>query len=134
MVRIISSNSDIMRNIPIHTYQSENGYKGDIVTAAMYKTSTMINRKVFIGNIKIGKKTYPDRMIESPVDRYDTFPDDGLHYVDVAVSDGDAIVKLENIGDKLIQFKEHHAYVLKVDYEGIDLVHSWNGKGIKNPI
>lgn len=127
------SDYSTLRNIPLQTYDSENGYKSEITTSAMYKTATMINRKVFAGNLKIGDKTYPDRMIESPMDKFDVFPNDGLHFIDVAVSDGDAIVKLESVDDKLIQFKEHHAYVLKVDSEGVDLVNSWNGKGIKNP-
>ena len=54
---------DTMRNIPLDTYQSENGYEAETNTAAMYKTSATINRKTFIGNLKIGSKTYPDRMI-----------------------------------------------------------------------
>ena len=127
------SDYDGMRHIPLETYESENGYKADTTLSAMYKTSTMINGKMFIGNLKIGDRTYPDRMIESPVFRPDTFPDDGRHYIDVAVSDGDAIVKIESVGDKLIQFKEHHAYVLDVDSEGLDLINTWNGKGVKNP-
>ena len=124
---------DTMRNIPLDTYQSENGYEAETNTAAMYKTSATINRKTFIGNLKIGSKTYPDRMIEAPVDRFDTFPDDGLHFIDVAVGDGDEIVKLEALGDKLIQFKKKHAYAIAVSSEGVELVHTWTHAGIKMP-
>jgi len=124
---------DTLRNIPLDTYESENGYKAETNTTAMYKTATVIDRKVFIGNLKIGEKTYPDRMIEAPTDRFDTFPDDGLHYIDVAVGDGDEIVKLESVGNKLIQFKKKHAYVIEVSSEGVDLLHTWPHKGIKAP-
>lgn len=126
-------NGDTLRNIPLDTYESENGYKAETNTAAMYKTATVVDRKVFIGNLKIGEKTYPDRMIEAPTDRFDTFPDDGLHYIDVAVGDGDEIVKLESVGNRLIQFKKKHAYVIEVSSEGVDLLHTWPHKGIKSP-
>jgi len=126
------SNMDTLRNIPLRTYESENGYKADTNTAAMYKTATIVDRKVFIGNLKIGEKTYPDRMIEAPVDRFDTFPDDGLHYIDIAVGDGDEIVKLESIGNKLIQFKKKHAYLIEVSSEGVDVLETWAHKGIKS--
>lgn len=127
-----SIEGDTLRNIPLNTYESENGYKAETNTAAMYKTSTIIDRKVFIGNLKVGNKTYPDRMIEAPVDRFDTFPDDGLHYIDVAVGDGDEIVKLESVGNKLIQFKKKHAYLIEVSSEGVDLLDTWPHKGIKS--
>ena len=127
------SDYDALRHIPLQTYESENGYKADVTTCAMYKTSTMINRKMFIGNLKIGERTYPDRMIEAPADRFDTFPDDGLHKIDVAVGDGDEIIKLEAVGNKLVQFKEHNAYLLDVDSEGIDLIDTWPKMGIQNP-
>jgi len=123
---------DVLRNIPLNTYESENGYKADTNTAAMYKTATIVDRKVFIGNLKIGEKTYPDRMIEAPVDRFDTFPDDGLHYIDIAVGDGDEIVKLESVGNKLIQFKKKHAYLIEVSSEGVDVLETWAHKGIKS--
>tara|TARA_R100000808_G_C2152697_1_gene162310 strand:- start:1403 stop:5332 length:3930 start_codon:yes stop_codon:yes gene_type:complete len=124
---------DTLRNIPLDTYESENGYKAETNTAAMYKTATVVDRKVFIGNLKVGDKTYPDRMIEAPTDRFDTFPDDGLHYIDVAVGDGDEIVKLESVGNKLIQFKKKHAYLIEVSSEGVDLLDTWPYKGIKSP-
>ena len=71
-------------------------------------------------------------MIEAPVDRFDTFPDDGLHYIDIAVGDGDEIVKLESVGNKLIQFKKKHAYLIEVSSEGVDVLETWAHKGIKS--
>ena len=89
-------------------------------------------RKVYIGNLKIGDKTFPDRMLRSDTDRFDTFPDDGTHFIDVATSDGESIVALESVGDKLIQYKEKTAYLIKVTSEGEELVSTWSGAGIKN--
>ena len=72
-------------------------------------------------------------MLRSDTDKFDTFPDDGTHFIDVATSDGESIVALESIGDKLIQYKEKTAYVIKVTSEGEELLNTWSGAGIKNP-
>ena len=127
------SSKNSMRNIPLLTYQSENGFSPEISTSAFYKAATVVNGKTFIGNIKIGEIRYPDRMIEAPSQKYDTFPNDGLHYIDVVVSDGDEIVKLESLGDKIIQFKKRNAYLIQVLAEGIDLLQTWENMGILAP-
>tara|TARA_R110002020_G_scaffold138354_2_gene308284 strand:- start:15212 stop:18286 length:3075 start_codon:yes stop_codon:yes gene_type:complete len=119
-----------MREIPLHTYESENGYKADTVTCAMYKTATQVGRKMYIGNILIDGKYYPDRILESPTDRPDTFPNDGLHYIDVATADGDEIIHLDSIGNKLIQFKKKTVYLIEVLDEGVELIDTWYNSGI----
>ena len=127
------SHFDTMRNIPLETYQSENGYSADTVTCAMYKTATQIERKVYIGNILIDGIRYPDRMIESPVDRFDTFPNDDLYFIDVAIADGDEIVHLDSIGNKLVQFKKKTCYLIEVLDEGLEPLDIWQGAGIVSP-
>ena len=127
------SNYDTMREIPLHTYESENGYKADTVTCAMYKTAAQVGRKMYIGNVKIDGREYPDRMIESPTDRPDTFPDDGLHYIDVSSADGDDIIHLDSIGNILIQFKKKTAYVIEIMDEGVELIDTWYNAGILSP-
>ena len=124
---------DSIRNIPLTTYEANNGYDADTTLAARYKATATVDRKVYIGNLKIGDKTFPDRMLRSDTDKFDTFPDDGTHFIDVATSDGESIVALESIGDKLIQYKEKTAYVIKVTSEGEELLNTWSGAGIKNP-
>ena len=51
---------DSMKDIPLHTYESENGYKSDITTCAMYKTVVQIGRKIYIGNLLIDGKIAPE--------------------------------------------------------------------------
>ena len=123
---------DSIKTPPLITYESENGYKFDTNLAARYKCATVVDRKVYIGNLKIGDKTFPDRMLRSDTDRFDTFPDDGTHFIDVATSDGESIIALESVGDKLIQYKEKTAYVIKVTSEGEELVATFSGAGVKN--
>ena len=133
--RAVVTNSlkgDSVKTVPLLTYESENGYKFDTNLAALYKTMAVVNRKVFIGNLKIGNKTFPDRMLKSDTDKFDIFPDDGTHFIDVATSDGESIIALESIGDKLVQFKEKNAYLIKVNSEGEELIDTWTGAGIKN--
>ena len=84
------------------TYESENGYQADTSLFARYKTAAVVDRKVFIGNIKRVNDTFPDRMIRADIDKFDSFPDDGTHDIDVAPSDGESIVHLHAVGNKLI--------------------------------
>ena len=122
---------DTMKTIPLSTYESENGYIADTNLFARYKTAAVIDRKVFIGNLKISGRTFPDRMIRADADKFDTFPSDGTHYIDVAPSDGESIMHLQAIGRKLIQFKENTAYLINVTTEGEELEDTWPGAGIK---
>ena len=124
---------DTIKNLPLITYEANNGYEAGTSLAARYKTTTTVDRKVYIGNLKIGDKTFPDRMLRSDTDKFDTFPDDGTHFIDVATSDGESIIALESVGDKLIQYKEKTAYVIKVTSEGEELVSTFSGAGVKNP-
>lgn len=131
---IVTNNiiGDSIKTPPVSTYESENGYKSDTTLAARYKTSAIVERKVYIGNLKIADKTFPDRMLKSDIDKFDTFADDGTHFIDVATSDGESIIALESIGDKLIQFKQKTAYGIKVTSEGEELIGTWSGAGVKN--
>ena len=124
---------DTMRDIPLHTYESENGYKANVTTCAMYKTAVQVGRKMYIGNLLIDGMRYPDRMLESPTDRPDTFPNDGLHFIDVATADGDDIIHLDALGNKLIQFKKKTAYVIEILDEGVELLETWTNAGILAP-
>tara|TARA_R110000824_G_scaffold3642_4_gene17217 strand:- start:2488 stop:5565 length:3078 start_codon:yes stop_codon:yes gene_type:complete len=124
---------DSINSLPLLSYETENGYKADTNLAAMYKASAIVERKVYIGNLKIGERTYPDRMIRADADRFDSFPDDGTHYIDVATSDGDSIVKLESLGNKLLQFKKKTAYLINVTSEGEELANTWPGAGVLSP-
>jgi hypothetical protein len=134
MKSIVTGNlsGDSIKNTPLLTYESNNGYEADTNLAARYKATATVDRKVYIGNLKIGDKTFPDRMLRSDTDKFDTFPDDGTHFIDVATSDGESIVALESVGDKLIQYKEKTAYLIKVTSEGEELVSTFFGAGIKN--
>ena len=132
---VVTSNlsGDSIKTPPVLTYEALNGYKNDTNLAAMYKTSAVVQRKVYIGNLKIGNKRFPDRMIKSSADKFDIFPDDSTSFIDVATSDGENIIKLESFGEHLLQFKEKTTYLIKVTSEGEELISTWHSTGIMHP-
>ena len=97
---------------PVDTYLSENLFTEQTIIDAQYRASCVAGRKVYIGNIRQGGRTYPDRMLRSPVNKFDTFPE--TNFIDVAVGDGDEIIALESFGDRLLQYKKKTLYVINI--------------------
>tara|TARA_R110002050_G_scaffold86987_5_gene184480 strand:- start:1896 stop:4925 length:3030 start_codon:yes stop_codon:yes gene_type:complete len=113
----------------VDTWKSLNGFyqKVDTLEAA-WKTGTVQGRKAYIGNVKQDGVTYPDRMLKSMVNRFDSFPNKES-IVDVAVRDGENIVKLESFADRVLQFKEKTLYIINVAQgsEFLESVHPFMG-------
>lgn len=100
---------------------------------SLWKTSCFANRRIYIGNLKTfledgTTKIFPDKMVRSLPNRFDTFP--LSESVDVAVNDGEQIIALMEFNDRILQFKERTLYVInasqdmefleeKLDYKGI---------------
>ena len=112
--------------------QEKGSVIGDFNTG--FKTSTVINRRVYAGNIqykdsKNNLVTKSDRVLKSLPNKFDFFPEDS--FIDVEVEDGDSVVKLESIGNKLLQFKRNKLFIVNVsrdiefleatiDYKGLE--------------
>ena len=82
-----------------------------------YKTSTMLNRRLYIGNVQYYNQknelvTKSDRILKSKVNQFDFFEEES--FIDAAVEDGDSIVRLAGTGSKLLQFKKRNLYVINV--------------------
>ena len=116
---------------PIDTYLSENMFTETTDISAEYKTATVVGRRVYIGNIRQGGRTYPDRMLKTPINKFDTFPE--TNYIDVAVGDGDQIVKLMSYGDRLLQFKKDKVFIINVSGEFEVLESEYHSAGIELP-
>tara|TARA_R100001443_G_scaffold17258_7_gene27758 strand:- start:2996 stop:7363 length:4368 start_codon:yes stop_codon:yes gene_type:complete len=104
----------------LHTFETLHGYSPYNVTLnARYKAHCIAGRRSFIGNVGIKDKLgsdmnyYNDKMIISPVNQLDTFP---YPYNEITVdsSDGDEIVELESVGDRVLQFKKNILYILNI--------------------
>jgi len=112
--------------------QEKGSVIGDFNTG--FKTSTIINRRVYAGNIqykdsKNNLVTKSDRVLKSLPNKFDFFPEDS--FIDVEVEDGDSVIKLESIGNKLLQFKRNKLFIVNVsrdiefleatiDYKGVE--------------
>jgi hypothetical protein len=116
---------------PIDTYLSENLFTEQTIIDAQYKASCVAGRKVYIGNIKQGGRTYPDRMLRTPVNKFDTFPE--TNFIDVAIGDGDEITVLESFGDRILQFKKSKLYVINISGEFEVLESEYLNAGVSTP-
>ena len=85
-----------------------------------YKTSVVANSRLYVGNIRQDGIYYPDRMLKSPIGKYNILPKS--NFIDVAINDGDEITALEYYKDKLLQFKKRKVFVINTsgDYEFLE--------------
>ena len=116
---------------PVDTYLSENLFTEQTIIDAQYKCAEVVGRKVYIGNIRQGGRTYPDRMLRSPVNKFDTFPE--TNFIDVAVGDGDSITALKSFGDRLLQYKKNTVYIINVSGESEVLEAEYPSAGVDLP-
>ena len=118
------------------TYQAINGYEVDEDTIFKYKTAVIANRRCYIGNIGKLDKTdeannivekFNDRIIKSPVNKFDTFPES--NFLDVTVNDGDEIIRLETFADRLLQYKRQKLFIINIsqDIEFLESEHNFMG-------
>ena len=113
----------------IDTFKTINGFSTEVKSLdAKYKTAVVHGRRVYIGNTRQDGKKYPDRIVKSQVNRFDTFPE-GMGSVDVVIRDGENIVKLEAYADRILQFKQHSLYIINVS-ESVDFLEdTYRNKG-----
>jgi len=119
------------------TYTSRTGIlKNEDGIKARYKTSAMVGRRMYVGNVMTTKESgvtevKADAMLKSPVNRFDTFP--SLSVVEAAVNDGESIVKLEEFADRILQFKEQTLYIINVSQDIEFLEDVYKFKGVSQP-
>tara|TARA_R100001082_G_scaffold16399_1_gene8287 strand:+ start:2588 stop:5695 length:3108 start_codon:yes stop_codon:yes gene_type:complete len=116
----------------IDTYKSLNGFYSKIDSlSARWKTATIQGRRAYVGNVQQGGENYPDRMLKSMVNKFDIFPNKDS-VIDVAIRDGENIIKLESYADRILQFKEKTLYIINVAQgsEFLEDIHPF--KGIAN--
>jgi hypothetical protein len=109
----------------IDTFKTINGYGGSTGHIdAKFKTAVVHGRRTYIGNIRQPSgsdgKNYPDRMLKSMVNKFDVFPDT-IGSVDVAINDGESIIKLEGFADRILQYKEKTLYIINIS-ENVDFL------------
>lgn len=116
------------------TFESLNGYSTDDIVGTVYwKHATVANSRAYIGNVKIGGRTYGDRVLKSPIYQYDIFTDSIGSFIDVAITDGDSITALEGYADRLLVFKKKSLYIVNISKELEFFEDVRIGAGVDNP-
>jgi len=115
------------------TYGLNAGYPPNVNTHARYKTAVILNRRLFVGNVYQSGQANGDRMIGSPVNKFDILP--ASNTIDVTVGDGDQIVKLEGFADRILQFKKRTLYIVNIGggQGGEYLESEHKNMGVQNP-
>ena len=127
-----NSNSNIVFSLPkekmlnyneVDSYESQTLVSQELKGSELvcdYKTSVVANNRLYVGNIRQDNIYYPDRMIKSPINKYNILPKS--NFIDVAINDGDEITALEYFKDKILQFKKRKVFVINIsgDYEFLE--------------
>ena len=144
----VNSSGIEIKGPSIDTYESINGFSPDVghlsfgeANALYYKTVTVCNQRTFVGHVNyytpVGgsqTKLMPDRILYSPIGKYDTFPPN--QFIDIGINDGEDFTVLESFGTKLLAFKQSTLYIIDVtspnDTEWF-LESTHNGLGVDKP-
>jgi hypothetical protein len=128
------SNTVTTTGLPLlESYEALHGFKASVNSiTAKYKTAVVLNRKVYIGNIEQNGTVYGDRMIKSVTNSFDVFPSEGRE-IDVAINDGDDIIKLETYADRILQFKRNSMFLINATSASEYLEDTFIGKGVVHP-
>ena len=112
------------------TYETINGFASSIFSNALgdqgesWKDSTVSNNRVFICNVTIKDedsgtnkttatvKNYPDRIMYSMPNRFDTFP--SFNTIEAAKGDADYYVAIESFADRILAYKQYSLDIINI--------------------
>ena len=94
------------------TYEINTGYSAITNIHARFKTAVVANRRTYVGNVYEGGQAYGDRILYSPVNKFDILPE--TNALPLAIGDGDEIVKLATFADRLLSFKKRTLYIINI--------------------
>tara|TARA_R100000742_G_C4279158_1_gene103078 strand:- start:2345 stop:3562 length:1218 start_codon:yes stop_codon:yes gene_type:complete len=102
------------------------------ISSIKWKTSVLLNTRVYIGNVQIVQsdgttKILSDSIFKSKSNKYDSFTLD--RRIDVAVSDGEEIIRLASFADRILQFKQNTLHVINAtkSREFLETSHKFKG-------
>ena len=139
-----STKSLVIPDHPNISFRMLTGYSHKVAsTNAKYKTSCVVDGRVYIGNIEQDihgdgvVETFEDRVLVCAVGEKgpmpDVFPNDRI--LEITSNDGDQIVKLISHKGKIVQLNRAKAIVINVygpnDLETVES--TWEGAGITHP-
>jgi len=141
-----------IESIPIMTYHTKNLYRYNENINTWYKTSAIVNRKLYAGNVSFFSDTnylnmygqqlngesgdtaiqkHPDKIYKSvDINKFDILPQSAP--IEISKFDGQAIVKLLAFNSELLIFKTNDLFVLDCSTELEDLKNTFFGKGLQS--
>lgn len=108
----------------------------NMIKKIQWKTSALINRRAYIGNVKVIDKDntshiFTDSIFKSKSNKFDTFTLD--RRIDVAVGDGEEIIRLIGYADRLLQYKQNTLHIINVSGQSEYLESTHKYKGVSHP-
>tara|TARA_X000000368_G_scaffold267472_1_gene211927 strand:+ start:1831 stop:3027 length:1197 start_codon:yes stop_codon:yes gene_type:complete len=105
------------------------------ISEIKWKTSVMLNKRVYIGNVKLvqsdgTERALSDSMFKSKSNKYDSFTLD--RRIDVAVADGEEIIRLATFADRILQYKQNTLHVINATKSQEFLEASYKFKGVSH--
>ena len=120
----------IVKELSFLTYETINGYPSSIFSNAIgdngehWKDSVVVNNRAFICNVTMkdenqGRtkalsttKSFPDRIMYSMPNRYDTFP--SFNFIEAAKGDADVYVAIDSFADRILAFKKYSMDIINI--------------------
>ena len=125
-----ASDNFIVKDLNFITYETINGYPSSIFSNALgdqgefWKDSTVTNNRAFICNVTMKDensgntkatapvKNYPDRIMYSMPNRFDTFP--SFNFIEAAKGDADYYTAIESFADRILAYKQYSLDIINV--------------------
>ena len=125
-----ASDNFIVKDLNFITYETINGYPSSIFSNALgdqgefWKDSTVANNRVFICNVSMKDeesgssksgatvKNYPDRIMYSMPNRFDTFP--SFNFIEAAKGDADYYISIESFADRILAYKQYSLDIINI--------------------
>ena len=127
--RTVANNFSI-KELGFITYEVINGFSSSIFSNALgdsgehWKDAVVANNRVFVCNVTMKDedtgssksnatlKSYPDRIMYSMPNRYDTFP--STNFIEAAKGDADVYVAIEAYADRLLAYKNKSLDIINI--------------------
>jgi hypothetical protein len=125
-----ASDNLIIKDLNFITYETINGYPSSIFSNALgdqgefWKDSTVANNRTFICNVSMKDensgstkststvKNYPDRIMYSMPNRFDTFP--SFNFIEAAKGDADYYTAIESFADRILAYKQYSLDIINI--------------------
>tara|TARA_R100001510_G_C7634118_1_gene192570 strand:- start:251 stop:1429 length:1179 start_codon:yes stop_codon:yes gene_type:complete len=110
-----------------------------LIKQIKWKTSVLIGQRLYLGNVKLVDKHNKERILSDSVfksraGQFDTFTMD--RRIDVAVNDGEEIIRLATYADRLLQYKQNTLYIINAtkSQEFLEATHKHKGVSHHNAV